>query len=137
MIEVSIYVRDMKYKILFFLSRCPNILAHYHIMMQMSIMMKAPCIMVKAPHIMLEPSRIMLETPRIMLETPRIMVKAPHIMPKAQRIMPKAPRIMLKAPNKMSFDHLRQLWLSIQLVPLKWYMHVMCNSQQKFHTNTI
>jgi hypothetical protein len=34
-------------------------------------------------------------------------------MPKAPRIMPKEPRIMLKAPNKMSFDHLRQLWLSI------------------------
>jgi hypothetical protein len=41
------------------------------------------------------------------------MVKAPRIMPKAPRIMPKEPRIMLKAPNKMSFDHLRQLWLSI------------------------
>ena len=92
MIEVSIYVRDMKYKILFFLSRCPNLLAHYHIMMQMSIMMKAP---------------------RIMLEPPRIMLKAPRIMPKAPRIMPKEPRIMLKAPIKMSFDHLRQLWLSI------------------------
>jgi hypothetical protein len=41
------------------------------------------------------------------------MAKAPRIMPKAPRIMPKEPRIMLKAPNKMSFDHLRQLWLSI------------------------
>jgi hypothetical protein len=34
-------------------------------------------------------------------------------MLKALCIMPKAQRIMLKAPNKMSFDHLRQLWLSI------------------------
>jgi hypothetical protein len=43
-----------------------------------------------------------------MLEPPRIMVKAP-------RIMVKAPRIMRKAPNKMPFDHLRQLWLSIHI----------------------
>jgi hypothetical protein len=50
----------------------------------------------------------------IMMKAPRIMAKAPRIMPKAPRIMPKAPRIMLKAPNKMSFDHLRQLWLSIE-----------------------
>ena len=35
-------------------------------------------------------------------------------MVKAPRIMVKAPRIMRKAPNKMPFDHLRQLWLSIQ-----------------------
>ena len=48
----------------------------------------------------------MLELQRIMLEPQRIMVKAP-------RIMVKAPRIMRKAPNKMPFDHLRQLWLSI------------------------
>jgi hypothetical protein len=41
-----------------------------------------------------------------MLEPPRIMVKAPSI-----KLEP--PRIMVKAPNKMLFDHLRQLWLSI------------------------
>jgi hypothetical protein len=41
-------------------------------------------------------------------------------MVKAPRIMPKEPRIMLKAPNKMSFDHLRQLWLSIQFCLKKW-----------------
>ena len=28
-------------------------------------------------------------------------------------LMVKAPRIMRKAPNKMPFNHLRQLWLSI------------------------
>ena len=50
-----------------------------------------------------------------MVKALRIMVKAPRIMPKASRIMPKEPRIMVKAPNKMSFDHLRQLWLSIQI----------------------
>jgi hypothetical protein len=54
-----------------------------------------------------------VKAPRIMVIAPCIMVKAPRIMPKAPRIMPKEPRIMLKAPNKMSFDHLRQLWLSI------------------------
>jgi hypothetical protein len=43
------------------------------------------------------------------------MVKSPRITPKASRIMPEEMRIMLKAPNKMSFDHLRQLWLSIQI----------------------
>jgi hypothetical protein len=47
------------------------------------------------------------------------MVKAPRIMVKAPRIMPKEPRIMLKASNKMSFDHLRQLWLSINLAFLR------------------
>jgi hypothetical protein len=52
-----------------------------------------------------------------MVKAPCIMVKAPRIMPKAPRIMPKEPRIMLKAPNKMSFDHLRQLWLSIDARP--------------------
>jgi hypothetical protein len=36
-------------------------------------------------------------------------------MLKAPRIMAKAPRIMLKAPNKMPFDHIRQLWLSIEI----------------------
>jgi hypothetical protein len=48
-----------------------------------------------------------------MLEPPRIMVKAP-------RIMVKAPRIMRKAPNKMPFDHLRQLWLSIHNPIFHW-----------------
>jgi hypothetical protein len=83
-------------------------------MMKMSIMMKAPRIMLEPPRIMLEPLCIMVKAPRRMVKAPRIMVKALRIMPKAPRIMPKEPRIMLKAPNKMSFDHLRQLWLSIR-----------------------
>jgi hypothetical protein len=57
----------------------------------------------------------MVKAPRIMLQPARIMLKAP-------RTMVKAPRIMRKAPNKMPFDHLRQLWLSI----LMCYVTVMC-----------
>ena len=67
---------------------------------------------------MLELPRIMLEPPRIMLKAPRIMVKAPRIILEPPRIMVKAPRIMRKAPNKMPFDHLRQLWLSIRATDL-------------------
>jgi hypothetical protein len=39
-----------------------------------------------------------------------------EIMLKAPRIMTKAPRIMLEPVriDKMPFDHLRQLWLSIK-----------------------
>jgi hypothetical protein len=62
-----------------------------------------------------------VKAPRIMVKAPCIMVKAPRIMPKAPRIMPKEPRIMLKAPNKMWFDHLRQLWLSIKKAKSTFY----------------
>ena len=65
--------------------------------------------MTKAP-------RIMLESLRIMANAPRIMAKAPRIMLEPLRIIAKAPRITLEPLriDKMSFDHLRQLWLSIK-----------------------
>ena len=52
--------------------------------------------------------------PRIMFEAPRITFKAPRITFEAPRIMLKAPDIMIKALIEMAFDHLRQLWLSIE-----------------------
>ena len=59
---------------------------------------------------------IMLKPPRIMLETLRIMAKAPRIMLEPLRIIAKAPRITLEPLriDKMPFDRLRQLWLSIK-----------------------
>jgi hypothetical protein len=76
----------------------------------MEIMLKEPLIMTKAPRIILEPLRIMVNAPRIM-------AKAPHIMLEPLRIIAKAPRITQLEPlriDKMPFDHLRQLWLSIK-----------------------
>jgi hypothetical protein len=65
-----------------------------------------------------------------MLKAPRIIIKAPRMMAKAPRIMPKAPRIMLKAPNKMSFDHLRQLWPSIRPPRLKNFLKLNYSSRK-------
>ena len=78
------------------------------------IMFVAPHIMFVAPHIIPKAPRIMLEAQRIMFKAQRVVYEAPHIMPKAQHIMLNAPHIMIKAPIEVTFDHLRQLWLSIE-----------------------
>ena len=66
--------------------------------------------MTKAPRIMFEPLRIVANA------APRIMAKAPRIMLEPLRIIAKAARITLEPLriDKMPFDHLRQLWLSIK-----------------------
>ena len=48
-----------------------------------------------------------------MLQVPSIMFDAPCIKLQVPCIMFDAPHIMLYAPNEITFDHLRQLWLSI------------------------
>ena len=85
------------------------------------IMLKVQRIMFKAPHIKFKAQRtmtkvphILLEAHRIMFRVQRIMLKSLFIMLKSPCIMLKSPCIMLKSPSKMVFDHLRQLWLSIQ-----------------------
>ena len=102
--------------------RAPHIMFEApHIMFEARhIMFEAPHIMIKAPHIMFEALPIMFEAPNIMLdaphiifEAPQIMFKTPHIMFKAPHIIFEPPHIMIKSPNEMTFDHLRQLWLSI------------------------
>jgi hypothetical protein len=65
--------------------------------------------MTKAPRIMLEPLRIMANALRIMAKAPRIMLEPLRIIAKALRITLEPLRI-----DKIPFDHLRQLWLSIK-----------------------
>ena len=85
-----------------------------HIMFEAPhIMFEAPHIMIKALHIMIKAPHIMLEAPHIMLDAQHIMFKTPHIMFKTLHIIFEPPHIMIKSPNEMTFDHLRQLWLSI------------------------
>jgi hypothetical protein len=78
----------------------------------MEIMSKAPRKMTKAPRIMLEPLHIMANAPRIMAKAPRIMLEP---LP-ALSIIAKPPRITFEPLriDKMPFDHLRLLWLSIK-----------------------
>ena len=82
--------------------------------------------MTKVPHILLEAHRIMFRVQRIMLKSLFIMLKSPCIMLKS-------PCIMLKSPSKMVFDHLRQLWLSIQRsvkVSVNYQSNWRCHSPQ-------
>jgi hypothetical protein len=56
------------------------------------------------------------------------MAKAPHIMLEPLRIIAKALRITLEPLriDKMLFDHLRQLWLSIKRKPKMKDDHIAC-----------
>ena len=82
---------------------------------------------------MLEPPRIMLELPRIMVKAPRIMLEPPRIMLEPPRIMVKAPSIKLEPPNKMSFDQLRQLWLSIVCIPNRVHLDILTSEDGLKH----
>ena len=83
-------------------------------------------IMTKPHHVMAKPHHVMVKPHHIMVKPHHIMVKPHHIMTKPHHIMMKPHHIMVKAHHVMTNDHIRKLWLSIQITTQNNLKAIFC-----------